>query len=430
MSLCVLSLPAERDPFKEILRLAIGSKSGRATLSSQRIFVLQSTPHPSPFENFGLKVAERMKAMEKEAPLLEEPNPFVVSYLISSCGLSPAAAISASKKVDFESSDRPDSVLTLFRSHGFNDAHISSLIGKCPSFLVSSPTKTLLPKLEFFHSLGVSSPNLAKILCKSPRVLLNSLEKKIIPAFNFFKSIVGTMEAVVFVLKRDTRFINYDIQNVARNIAILRENGVLESNIMSFLIYFPRTMTPKNDRFKEIIEEIKQMGIEPSKYLFIIAPHGFTSMNKSTWKKKLEAYRKWGFSENEILMAFRRYPWFMKLSEKKIMSHMDFFVNKMRWERAVIIKYPQLLALSWEKRILPRCSVFRVLILKGLVKEDLKMGHQLKISEKHFLEKFVSKYEKEVPQLLDLYKGNISLLRLGYGTEEVWKEPIVKRSIV
>ncbi|XP_043694586.1 uncharacterized protein LOC122645338 [Telopea speciosissima] len=308
-------------------------------------------------------------------------NPFVVSYLISSCGLSPAAALSASKKVGFESSDGPDSVLTLFRNHGFTDAQISSLIRKCPLLLVSRPTKTLLPKLEFLHSLGVSSPIITKILGKDSKFLFHSLENKTIPAFNFWKSLVGTLENVVIGLKREARFFNCDIPTVARNIAILRENGVPESIIVSLLTYYPSTLTPKNDMFKQMVEEIKQMDFDLSKYTFMSVLSVFTSMTKSTLKHKLEAYRRWGFSEDEILLAFRRHP--------------------------------QLVGLSLEKRILPRCSVLRVLILKGLVKEDLKMGHLFTKSEKYFLEKFVTNYEKEVPQLLDLYKGNIILLGLG-----------------
>ncbi|XP_042508453.1 transcription termination factor MTERF6, chloroplastic/mitochondrial-like [Macadamia integrifolia] len=354
-----------------------------------------------------------------------DQNPFVVSYLISSCGFSPAAAISASKKVGFESSDGPDSVLTLFRNYGFTEAEISSLIRKCPLLLVASPTKLLLPKLEFFHSFGLSNRNIAKILSSDPRVLFFSLENKIILSFNFLKSLVGTVENVVFGLKRQARFISCDIQNVARNIAFLRENGVPESNIVSLLTKYPRTVTPKNNRFKQILKVIQQMGFDPSKSLFIIALNGFVSMNKATWNQKLEAYRRWGFSEYDILIAFRRYPWFMTPSEKKIMNHMDFFVNKMGWERAVIIRYPQLLMFSLEKRILPRCSVLQVLILKGLVKEDLKIGRLMIRSEKYFLEKFVTKYEKEVPHLLDLYKGNNSQLGLEDGTEEEgWKNPL------
>ncbi|XP_042508466.1 uncharacterized protein LOC122084353 [Macadamia integrifolia] len=346
-------------------------------------------------------------------------NPFVVSYLISSCGLSPAAAISASKKVSFGSSDRPDSVISLFRNHGFTEAQISSLISRCPSLLVAKPTKNLLPKLQFFHSFGISSPTIAKILSKDPSVLCSSLENKIIPAFNFLKSLVGNVENVVTGLKRQPRTINH-LQNVARNMEIMRENGVPESNIVSLLTNYPSTMRISNDRFKKIVEDIQQMGFGPSKYLFVLALHVLTSMNKSTWKQKLEAYRRWGFSENEIRMAFRRYPWFLMLSEKNIMSHMDLFVNKLGWERAVIIRYPQLLAFSLENTILPRCSVLRVLILKGLVREDLKIGHLMIRSEKYFLENFVTKYEKEVPHLLDLYKSkNISLLGVEDGTEEV-----------
>ncbi|XP_042508443.1 transcription termination factor MTERF5, chloroplastic-like [Macadamia integrifolia] len=352
-------------------------------------------------------------------------NRFVVSYLISSCGLSPAAAISASKKVWFESSDRPDSVLTLFRNHGFTDTQISRLIGKCPSLLLSNPTETLLPKLEFFHSLGVSSPNLARFICKDPKVLFSSLENKIIPTFDFLKSLLGTLENIIG-LNNHSRLIGCDIQNVGRNIAILREYGVPESNIVRILTYYPITVTPKNDLFKQRVEEIKKMGFNLSKYMFMRVLYVFTSLTKSTWKLKMEAYGRCGFSENEILMAFRRYPCFMEMSEKRIMSHMDFLVNKMGCERAVIITYPQLFGFSLEKRILPRYSVFRVLLLKGLVKEDRQMVHMLIESEKLFLEKFVTKYDTEVPQLLDVYKGNISLLELGYGTDQVWKEPIVK----
>ncbi|XP_042484048.1 uncharacterized protein LOC122064377 [Macadamia integrifolia] len=256
-------------------------------------------------------ISERLVSSSKESQLGDQ-NPFVVSYLISSCGFSPGAAISASKKIVFESSDKLDSVLTLFRSHGFTKPQISSLIRKYPSLLIASATKTLLPKLQFFHSVGVSNANIAKILAKYPRPSFYSLENKIIPVFNFFKSLVGTVENVVIVLKRESRLINCDIENVARNIAILRENGVPETKIMSLLTYFPCTMTHEHDRFKQMAEEIKKMGIEPSKYLFVIALYVLTSVNISTQKQKFEAYRKWGFYEDELLMAFRRYPWFIK----------------------------------------------------------------------------------------------------------------------
>ncbi|XP_043697230.1 uncharacterized protein LOC122648017 [Telopea speciosissima] len=177
--------------------------------------------------------------------------------------------------------------------------------------------------------------------------------------------------------------------------AILRKNGVPESNIVTSLTCYPRTMTYKNDRFKQRLKDIQQMGFDPSKYLFIIALHGFASMNKSTWKQKLEAYQRWGFSEKKILMALRRYPWSMTLYEKKIMSHMDFFVKKMGWESADIMRNSKILGFSLEKRVIPRCSAVRVLQLKGLVERDHSIRTVLIKSDKSLLEKFVTKYEEK-----------------------------------
>ncbi|KAF6152309.1 hypothetical protein GIB67_005963, partial [Kingdonia uniflora] len=53
---------------------------------------------------------------------------FVVSYLINNCGLSPQSAISASKKLNFKTTTKPDSNLQFFQDHGFTKSQISKLI--------------------------------------------------------------------------------------------------------------------------------------------------------------------------------------------------------------------------------------------------------------------------------------------------------------
>ncbi|XP_042494753.1 uncharacterized protein LOC122074031 [Macadamia integrifolia] len=363
--------------------------------------------------------------ISSKSPRDQIQNDFVVSYLISSCGFSPTAAISASRKISFLTAARPDTNLTLFRNHGFTEKQISMLIRKCPALLVAKPTETLLPKLEYFYSVGVQNSDLAKILSRDPGVLFSSLENQIIPSFIFFKSLVGTVENVVIALKRQTRFLKCNMQNLAQNVATLRENGVPESNILTLLTYYPKTVTPKNDRFKQRVGEIKQMGFDPSRSPFVIALVGFSSMNKSTWKQKLEAFGSWGLSEDDTVSAFKKYPWCMMLSEKKIRAQMDFFLNKMGWELADVTRSPQILGFSLEKRLIPRCSVLRVLQLKGLVERDHSIGSVLIKSDKSFMEKFVTKYEKEVPQLLDVYKGKIGLPELGYGSDEVSRRKLI-----
>ncbi|CAL1354712.1 unnamed protein product [Linum trigynum] len=55
---------------------------------------------------------------------------FVVDYLVKSCGLPMESAIVASRKLqlDAKKNGKPESVLQFLRSHGFTDAHISTLV--------------------------------------------------------------------------------------------------------------------------------------------------------------------------------------------------------------------------------------------------------------------------------------------------------------
>uniref|UniRef100_A0A2N9J152 Uncharacterized protein n=1 Tax=Fagus sylvatica TaxID=28930 RepID=A0A2N9J152_FAGSY len=107
------------------------------------------------------------------------------------------------------------------------------------------------------------------------------------------------------------------------------------------------------------------MGFNPSKLTFVLAVLALWGLNKSMWERRVNAYKRWGLSEEEILVAFRKSPWCIIASEDKIMQVMDFFVNKMGFEASLIVKRPVLLTLSLEKRMIPRGSVIEVLLSKG-----------------------------------------------------------------
>ncbi|KAI7983700.1 hypothetical protein LOK49_LG15G00321 [Camellia lanceoleosa] len=337
---------------------------------------------------------------------------FSVSYLINSCGLSPESAISASEKVKFESPEKPDSVLNLLTTHGFTNAQITNLVRRRPVLLLANPEKTLLPKLEFFQSIGVSRTDLARTLSSNPTLLTRSLENQIIPSYNFLKGVVQSDKKVVSALKRTSWiFLEDHKKNIVPNIAVLREDEVPESSIALLLTHFPEAIMQKHDQFREIVNEVKTMGFNPLKSTFVLAVHAISGKgNKSIWDRCYEAYRKWGWSNDEIHLAFKKHPHCMILSEKKITRAMDFFVNKMGWNSKMIARCPVVLFFSLEKRIIPRCSVIQVLSVKGLIKKDLSLSSVLLPVEKCFLERFVTKYEEEVPQLLSVYQGKEQIL--------------------
>ena len=57
------------------------------------------------------------------------------------------------------------------------------------------------------------------------------------------------------------------------------------------------------------------------------------------------------------------------------------------------------------------------MLLKGLVKKDLNLiSYSMCLNQRDFMDKYVIKYQDEVPLLLDLYQGKVSLMELEFGS--------------
>ncbi|XP_050230234.1 transcription termination factor MTERF6, chloroplastic/mitochondrial-like [Mercurialis annua] len=341
----------------------------------------------------------------------EVQHSFAASYLINNLDLSPKSALSVSRNLRFKNSDKPDAVLAFFKKHGFSNAQIRKLICGIPAILASHPEKTILPKFQFFYSKGFSGPEIAKILCVCPCILHSSLERKLIPAFNVIKNLLHCERHVVHSIRRFPKILLSHLEfYVIPNIKKLQESGLPESSIVWLLKYHPESLITTSDRLAEIIKEVKGIGLNPSLINFVIAIHVRRSISLSTWEKKLDTYKKWGWSEEEILVAFGKHPLCMAASEKKITRMMDFYVNHMGWSSSAIANYPLLIALSLEKRVEPRCSVIQVLQSKGLIKLT-SIVTPLLLSDKSFVLKFVTPHEKEAPELLRLYQEKLNIAK-------------------
>ena len=393
--------------------------------------LLNPSPSPSPNWRITVKTFTIHLSLLQDSSLAfrffsssRQENPkehsFTVSYLVNSCGLSPQSALSASRKLHLVTPERPDSVLTLLRNYGITDSQLPKLLRSYPSLLLNDPEKTLLPKLQFFHSKEFTGADIGRILSSCPLILSRSLEKQIIPLYNFFKSILHLEKMVVHSLKRSPRLLLESvIKSLVPKIKALREIGVPESSIRFFLRNYPSKLQLKNEKFLEIVKKVVERGFNPMQVAFIHAVQVFAGMSESTWELKMEIYRRWGMSNDEIMLLFRAFPICMSLSEKNIMSTMGFLVNKMGWKLTAITRVPSCLSFSLEKRIIPRCLVVKVLILKGLVRKDLGFGSFLIPTEDEFLGRFVIKYQNQIPELLNLYKGEVGVVELGFASEEM-----------
>ncbi|XP_077249383.1 uncharacterized protein LOC143888880 [Tasmannia lanceolata] len=359
----------------------------------------------------------------KSISTLSNPNDqpsFTVSYLANSCGLSEAAALLAAKKVRIKTAEKADSVLCLLKNYDFDKTHISKLITKCPSLLLANPDKTLKPKFEFFRDLGLSGPNLAKILCSDPFILTRSLKKNIMPSIDFLRSHIRTNGNMVFALRRSPCLLELSFQKrMVSNVSTLETHGVPKSGILKLIMTQSRALMVNPDRFSENIITIKEMGFDPLRLMLIQAVYIMSVISKSTWEAKLQVYRSEGWSENEILYAFKMQPICMDISEKKIRKVMGYYVNKMGWKPSVICRSPTFLSYSFEKRIHPRCLVMKILMSKGLIDKDLNPDYVLKLTEKDFMKKFVTKNQEKVPKIQKVYQTMIGGVGLDIWSKEL-----------
>ncbi|XP_059438576.1 transcription termination factor MTERF15, mitochondrial-like isoform X1 [Corylus avellana] len=393
-----------------------------ALLCSRQLLLLKSSRTQLGFfqQNafFILKSFTSIGLCQSSEKQQEEKHSFTVSYLINSCGLSPKSAILASQSMNFENPKRPDSVLNLLKENGFTNTQISKIVRVRPLFLLSDPEKTLLPKIEFFRSVGVSSSDLSEILSSNPLLLARSLQKQLIPSYDFLKTVLLVDEKVLATLKRAPRSFLYNVtNNMTPNIAHLRQLGLPQSTISFLVSNYPSEAFAKHTRFVEAVQQVMEMGFNPLKTVFVLAIQVLLKMSKPKLESKLELYKRWGWSEDMALSAFKRHPNCMLLSDGKITKAMDFLVNKMGWPSANIAINPVVLFFSLEKRIMPRFSVIQILQAKGLVKNDLSSGSFILPSEKCFVEKFLIKFQDDVPELLNVYRGKMDLMEVGSQSE-------------
>ncbi|GER24761.1 mitochondrial transcription termination factorfamily protein [Striga asiatica] len=331
---------------------------------------------------------------------------FTLSYLVSSCGLAPDAAVRVSSKLQLKSPEKADAVLNLLREYGFTAADISVMVTRWPKVLCACADKTLLPKIQFFASFGIPHPILASRLSRNPTIIRRSLKNSIIPLYNFLKNLLGSDKGVVKVFIQAPQFFSWSrADDISSNFSFLVACGVPRPSLVSLISYEPRILLVPQEKLSTCVDRAIEMGFDVSNYEFMKAIRVLVGFDESTFKRKIEVYRKCGWSESDIRTAFLSQPLCMALSEKKILENMGFLVDKLGCAPGDLARCPLLLGFSIEKRMKPRWAVAEVLSEKGL--KNVAITSLLSMTEKLFLKTYIEKYKKDVPELLDIYRGTL-----------------------
>ncbi|KAK2448806.1 transcription termination factor MTERF15, mitochondrial [Trifolium repens] len=351
-----------------------------------------TTLHHSPFQ-FSLKFLTTSPS---------HSHPFAVSYLIDKFGFSPEFASKASKLVHFKTSKNPESVLNFFTTHGFTDSDIHNIIKREPWLLSCDTQKRLLPKFQFLLSKGASNSDIVRMVVGNPRFMKSSLNNRVIPLYKLvYRFLKSDQKAIAKIISIPSLISN---DYVIPNINLMVDKGVCDSSIYRILRVKPYIVFCKPRVLEEMVEELKNMGLDLSKTYFgdaLIAKRG---LSKSKWDEKIDTYKKWGWSWETILEAIRTQPKCMLVSIDKINKVMRFWVYDLGWDSSYLAKGPGMFSYSLEKRIIPRAMVVFCLQTKGLRSDSTNLLSPFFVSEKLFLERFVFCFkEEEIAHLLKLY---------------------------
>lgn len=329
-----------------------------------------------------------------------QDSSFTANFLMNSYGFPPETALSVSKKFQLDSKRVTSAirVLSCLKSYGFSETQTANLVLSCPNILSS---RSIEPKLKFLVDNGFVGSHLHEICVTRSSFLMRSLGSHLKPLFEFLMKYIRTHDRVVAAIKVASWMLSANVEKTMQpNVDYLIKQGMTADRISDLIALSPRPILQKYDRIVYGVETLRSFGIEPNSPIFIHAFRVVLSMTKTNWDNKVKVFKSFGWSEEDIISAFRREPFCLSLSEEKLRNNVDLFVNVLKLDQQTLVRYPRFLMCSTNS-LQARYDVIKILESKGLVKG--KIIWILTMAEKSFIEKIIKKNLDQAPDLLELY---------------------------
>jgi mTERF domain-containing protein, mitochondrial len=343
-------------------------------------------------------------------------NPDIhVEYLVQSCGLSLDDAHRASKNIQhLKSFDKPDAVLQFLRETGISESDIRSAVSRESRILFSHVEKNLRPNITKLRELGFSIKDISGMIRRYPRILTSNIVVKL----DSWLEALGSVEYLSVVLKRAPDVLESSFENVVMpNLSYIKEqHGLSVRQIVRLISLCPRLVKSRIEFFKMKVEEAEELGIKNSSGGFVSSVLVVCNVTRSTRDARINNLRNLGFSHEEVALLISKFPYLLTKSEESIGRTMEFLIKEAGCEKNHVIRNPCLLALSLEKRLIPRNIVRKLLMSKGLPVGQRAFVTFANETETRFVEKYILPYEHAISGLQQAYAdaaaGNIGEIEL------------------
>ncbi|XP_065870724.1 protein SEEDLING LETHAL 1, chloroplastic-like [Euphorbia lathyris] len=329
------------------------------------------------------------------------PEISLFDYLVDKHNFSAECAanvLSSSSTKYLNKPQNADSVLNFLKETGFAKNQIEAVVEKAPRVLSANVETSVKPKIKIFQDLGFHSSDFAAIISASPRILninVNRLRQSVLG----LKNVLGPKADICRLLKKSGFgwLLDRDLdRTLVPNVEYLKSCGICSLLIDSYVCQAPLLFLANQDKLKGFVQRVDEMGVDRKSKSFFQAVRVMSCMSRENWELKLKLFRELGFSEQNILAVFRKYPQAFAVSERKIKEVTQLLLSVEDSGISDIVSTPVLLTYSVEKRLKPRLQVLKALQSKNLLKKKPSLAAFCQMVDANFANKYLIPYSNEL----------------------------------
>ncbi|GAB2289503.1 hypothetical protein Dimus_023813 [Dionaea muscipula] len=335
-------------------------------------------------------------------------------YLVNNPALSRGAASTPTTltKVPVcrsaEKKNNSNSTIDFLKGIGLDDSQVEKMVNSYPRLLRSKVEKTLIPKIRVLQDFGFCESELISVIASKPLLLWKLSSKNLLAKLDFLKSILGSVENVRnAIIKKSDWLLSASLTKALQpNFELLKSCGISDERLQKFLVNHPRFLSYNPKRVQESMVRVEQeLGIPRDSGIFLYGFKVMGSLSKRDLELKFEMFKRYGWSESDVLVMAKRNPHCLLISEANLKTRVDFFINKRGYEIGYLAARPVLLLLSMKERILPRHAAMQVLQERNLLRRNPSIYTYMKLSESRFSDAYVLPFKDELPELYEAYTG-------------------------
>ncbi|MCD7473079.1 hypothetical protein HAX54_014665 [Datura stramonium] len=332
-------------------------------------------------------------------------------YLVDSLGFSNEEAANTFRKITSRKTFKdPGLVLKFLIKAGFDKTQIKQMVSRTPKLLFCDVSTTLKPKLQFLRDLGFSGSGLVDVFARGTKLIERGLDTHLRPTINLLRRILGGDENVVKAIKRAPWLLSTGVlHTMETNILLLRNYGFSDVDIRRHVLRNPRHIAQNPEWVKDLFHRVeKDFRVPCDSPMFLSGFHVIASHKKSTLERKIGIFKRFGWSDDDVLKMFGKLPFSIGHSEIRIQKALNFYMNELGLEPAYMVSHPAMWTYSLEKRVIPRLQVLKILDEKKLERRNLSFYTVLLFTESKFIEHFVLPYKDQIPDLYESHKKSVA----------------------